>query len=141
LALEKQRTKVRRSNDIDIKYGAGGLLDVYFAGRYLQLAHNVPNDSSDRSTPATLNRLKEVPSLKTLNASLNTLEEGYKFLAALDHNLRLTVGRTSRIPSANQHALEVIAQRMGLASPSEIFEQLTLQRIAIREAFESVVIS
>lgn len=135
LALEKQRAKSRRSNEIDIKYGAGGLLDVYFATRYLQLAFKVPNDSENRSTPATLELLSQV----VQSSQLTTLAEGYKFLATLDHNLRLTVGRTSRIPAANEHALEVIAKRMSLASTSEIFEELTLYRLAIRECFDQII--
>jgi len=139
LALEKQRAKARRSNEVDIKYGAGGLLDVYFATRFLQLEHNIPNDSEDRSTPATLKLLKGNPSLTTHHSPLTTLEEGYEFLAALDHNMRLTVGRTSRVPIANQHALEVIAELMSLASSNEILEQLTFHRLAIRGAFETIV--
>jgi len=139
LALEKQRTKSRRSSDIDIKYGAGGLLDVYFATRFLQLAYNIPNDSDDRSTPATITRLKEVSSLTSYHSTLTAFEEGYSFLAALDHNMRLTVGRTSRVPAANTHALEVVAERMHLDSTGEIFEELTVHRLAVREAFEGMV--
>ena len=71
--------------------------------------------------------------------ALNSLRNGYGFLSALDHNLRLTVGRTSRIPDANQHALEVIATRMDLSSTNEIFDQLTLHRLAIRSAFDAIV--
>ena len=46
LALEQQRTRGLRVGEIDIKYGTGGLLDVYFAMRYLQLRHNVPDGVS-----------------------------------------------------------------------------------------------
>lgn len=152
LALEKQRAKTRRSKDVDIKYGAGGLLDVYFVTRFLQLRDRVLSDSSDRSTTATLDRLADTlqkpageQGRKTelddhaFSEALNSLRNGYGFLSALDHNLRLTVGRTSRIPDANQHALEVIATRMDLSSTNEIFDQLTLHRLAIRSAFDAIV--
>ncbi|MGH9948168.1 MAG: DUF294 nucleotidyltransferase-like domain-containing protein [Pyrinomonadaceae bacterium] len=218
LALEKQKLG-RRSKDIDIKYGAGGLLDIYFAVRYLQLCERVPDNPNDRSTLAMLDRLSmqkparkqgryqeakateavdesasqtemqkpareqgryqdagvteatsernsKVPgrmhdpederytglpgiALADARASaseadvrasaLDSLREGYIFLAALDHNIRLTVGRSSRVPVANQHALEVIAERMDISSQGELFEQLTLHRLSIRSAFESVV--
>ena len=57
LALETERSRKRRSGDVDIKYGAGGMLDVYFAVGYLQLRHNIPDDAEDRSTLTTLDRL------------------------------------------------------------------------------------
>ncbi|MFL6466539.1 MAG: DUF294 nucleotidyltransferase-like domain-containing protein [Pyrinomonadaceae bacterium] len=137
LALEKQRAKAKRSNDVDIKYDSGGLLDVYFAARYLQLAHNVPNASDDRSTTKTLQLLLDLGVLS--QEEYDELTAGYQFLASIDHNLRLVVGRTSRIPSAKQHALEVIAERMDLSSPAEISDQLTIHRLSIRSAFESIV--
>jgi len=137
LALEKQRAKTRRSKDIDIKYGAGGLLDVYFVTRFLQLRDHLPNDSGNRSATATLDRLLQLSSLpKELHGDLSA---GYTFLASLDHNIRLTVGRTSRIPDANRSALEAIASRMALSSTNELFDQLTLHRLSIRAAFESII--
>ena len=63
---ESQRHAARGARDrIDIKYAAGGMLDVYFATRYLQLRDDVPDESDDRSTLATLERLEA-------NGSLNT---------------------------------------------------------------------
>ena len=164
LALEQQRARTRRGSDIDIKYGSGGMLDVYFAMRYLQLLHNVPDgsvpgsppyeggvaaaalkaadgvvlDANDRSTPAMLTRLAEHPSLHPQLSTLNSLKDGYTFLAELDHNLRLTVGRTTRVPLANQHALTTIASRMELNSAADLIEQLTSHRLAIRDAFERI---
>ena len=139
LALEQQRARSRRGSDIDIKYGSGGMLDVYFAMRYLQLRWNIPDDDVDRSTPTMLARLAAHSSLVTCHASLETLRDGYQFLATLDHNLRLTVGRTTRIPMANHGALNTIAARMNLASPSDLLEQLNHHRLAIRAAFEMIV--
>ncbi|MBX7053893.1 MAG: hypothetical protein K1X36_02980 [Pyrinomonadaceae bacterium] len=136
-ALETQRARTRRGSDVDIKYGKGGMLDVYFAMRYLQLRDNVPDDGDDRSTAFMLERLHGCRSL-TSN-EYQDLSNGYRFLAALDHNLRLTVGRTTRLSMGNQTVLSTIAQRMGLSSPAELLEQLTLHRLAVRSAFESVL--
>src|SRR6185503_9987255 len=41
--LEKEKG-APRAGRINIKHGAGGMLDVYFATRYLQLRDNVPDD-------------------------------------------------------------------------------------------------
>jgi glutamate-ammonia-ligase adenylyltransferase len=139
LALEKKHSRARRGKEFDIKYGSGGMLDVYFAMRFLQLRSNVPDDDENRSTPFMLERLANQPSLVTCHSSLAALRLGYEFLSALDHNLRLTVGRTTRVPLANHAALETIARRMNLASAAELLEHLTLHRLALRSAFEQVL--
>jgi glutamate-ammonia-ligase adenylyltransferase len=137
LQLEKQRSRTRRGGDIDIKYGSGGMLDVYFAMRYLQLRDNVPDDAEHRSTDFMLERLHEVGSL--VSEDHNNFLEGYRFLSDLDHNLRLTVGRTTRLPLANTKALAVIAGRMELASVEDLLEQLTLHRLNIRSSFDNIL--
>lgn len=139
LALERQRSRPRRGKEVDIKYGEGGMLDVYFAMRLLQLVHNVPDDGENRSTAAMLERLESNPELADHTASIGALADGYRFLSTLDHNLRLTVGRTTRVPLGKQAVLDTIAKRVGLASSAELLESLTMHRIAIREAFGSIV--
>ncbi len=137
LALEEQRVGTRRSSEIDIKYGSGGMLDIYFAIRYLQLRDNVPDNPDDRSTTFMLEKLVENGSL---TSEIHTeLFAGYEFLFTFDHNLRLTVGRTSRVPLANESALATIATRMGLASASDLLESLTIHRLNVRNAFDQVV--
>ena len=66
------------------------------------------------------------------------LSEGYEFLSDLDHNLRLTVGRSTRVPASKRNVLEIISARMGLASAAELLEKLTLHRLNIRAAFDKV---
>ena len=66
------------------------------------------------------------------------LMAGYEFLAALDHNVRLTVGRTTRLPVGNNTAMTTTADRMSLASPTELIEQLTQHRLNIRAIFEDL---
>ena len=158
LALEQQRARIRRGKEIDIKYGSGGMLDVYFALRYLQLRDNVPDGVppgsppykggvaaasadgvvlSDRSTTFMLKKLFENKSLS--KAVFTDLLAGYEFLSALDHNLRLTVGRTTRLSVGNENALKTISTRMSLASPSDLLENLTVHRLNIRAAFDEVL--
>lgn len=137
LALEQQRQGPRRGTELDIKYGSGGMLDIYFAMRYLQLRDNIPDDPDDRSTVSMLKQLKANRSLK--KKAHDELLAGCEFLSALDHNLRLTVGRTTRVPLANHAALATIATRMGLSGHSDLLEQLTIHRLNIRAAFNSIV--
>ena len=134
LALEESRTRGLRHGEIDIKYGAGGMLDIYFATRYLQLRDNVPDDENDRSTSFVIKALQKTGSID--HDVAGELLAGYEFLAALDHDVRLTVGRTTRLPIGNNAAMTAIAERMSLASPADLIEQLTVHRLNIRAIFD-----
>src|SRR5205085_10890417 len=93
----------RAAHALDIKFGAGGMLDVYFAARYLQLRDDVPDEGADRSTSATLARLRAAGSLD--ETEQRALTDGYACLRALDHSLRLIAGRSARLPAAPDHPL------------------------------------
>lgn len=135
--LEKEKTKQKGSNvSIDIKYGAGGMLDVYFASRYLQLRDNVADEESDRSTKTTLERLFNANSIdeKTFRA----INDGYIALREIDHNLRLIVGRSSRLPSIGHPSLEDVARRMKYDSSLALIETVKNKMRMIREAYNEI---
>lgn len=135
--LEREKTKSKgRSFSLDIKYGAGGMLDVYFATRFLQLRDDVRDEGLDRSTKTTLEKLFKANSLdeKTFLA----LSDGYKTLRELDHNLRLTAGRSSRLPSIDHPTLEDIATRMNFNSAIELTEIITQKMNDIREVYNHI---
>src|SRR5205085_5272886 len=52
--LEKEKGSRNRRAGIDIKYGPGGMLDIDFGMRYLQLRDEVLDGGEDRSTAFTL---------------------------------------------------------------------------------------
>jgi glutamate-ammonia-ligase adenylyltransferase len=135
--LETEKSSGRKGKEIDIKFGAGGMLDVYFAVRFLQLRDNVPDDETNRSTDFILAKLRENNSLN--KEDFENFTRGYAFLSELDHNLRLTVGRSTRLPAANQTVLETIAKRMQIASVKDLLEQLTVQRLNIRASFDAIL--
>jgi len=134
--LEEQKASPLKNKEIDIKFGAGGLLDVYFTMRFLQLKDNVPDEEENRSTVFMLEKLHEKQSLS--KEDFVNFTEGYKFLSELDHNLRLTVGRSTVLPLANQNVLRIISQRMKLDSAADLLEKLTFHRINTRESYENV---
>ncbi len=135
--LEEEKSTSRKGKEIDIKFGAGGMLDVYFAMRFLQLRDNVPDDTENRSTTFMLKKLYENRSLST--GDFQSFANGYEFLSELDHNLRLTVGRSTRLPLANQTVLQTIAKRMKLDSIKNLLEKLTVYRLEIRASFENIL--
>ncbi len=94
--LETEKGRRGRQTGTDIKYGPGGMLDVYFTARYLQLRDEVLDEGDDRSTLFTLERLREEGSLN--EDDFLTLSTGYSLLRGIDHNLRLIMGRSTRLP-------------------------------------------
>ena len=135
--LEHRKAGRRRSKEIDIKFGEGGLQDIYFAIRYLQLRDNIADDEKNRASLNSLKKLFQNNSLR--KDDFQSLSNGYRFLRKLDHNLRLSVGRSTRLPIANQSVLEIISARMDLDSVNELIEQLTFHRLSVHDAFESIL--
>ena len=135
--LEKEKGSRGRKQGTDIKYGQGGMLDVYFATRYLQLRDEVPDEGDDRSTAFTLERLREEGSLG--DEDFAVLSSGYSLLRSIDHNLRLIVGRSTRLPDPNHVTAHDVAARIGFASAAELQETLVDQMLAIREAYNRIM--
>jgi glutamate-ammonia-ligase adenylyltransferase len=134
--LEQERAGKRVRNLVDIKYGAGGMLDVYFATRFLQLRDDVPDDHDDRSTRATLSRLHAAGSLD--QHQFTEMSEAYAFLRTLDHNLRLTAGRSTRLPSTDNPIIRDIARQMAFSSPAGLVDALSGHMKKTREAYDKI---
>ena len=107
------RNRRGRKGSIDIKYAAGGMLDVYFATRYLQLRDDVSDEGDDRSTQATLERLESTGSLSTTD--YDALSNGYALLRSIDHQLRLIAGKVSALPAPDYPTFKEIAQKLTLS--------------------------
>nr|HQU85127.1 DUF294 nucleotidyltransferase-like domain-containing protein [Pyrinomonadaceae bacterium] len=90
--LWEEKSASQRGKEIDIKFGEGGMLDVYFAMRFLQLRDNLPDETENRSTISMIEKLFETKSLS--REDFENLKNGYDFLSKLDHQLRLTIGRS-----------------------------------------------
>ena len=133
--LEKEKI-LRRNTGINIKHGAGGMLDVYFAVRYLQLRDNVPDDDKDRTTLKMLERLRDASSIG--EPDFRTLSEGYGLLRSLDHEMRLIVGRSSTLPSPGHTALLDIARRLKYSTPDSLLAELQSRMARIRSAYDRI---
>jgi glutamine synthetase adenylyltransferase len=130
-------TGIKREG-IDIKYAPGGMLDVYFATRYLQLRDEVPDSGEDRSTAFTLERLREEGSLS--EEDFLVMSTGYSLLRSIDHNLRLIVGRSTRLPDPNHVTAHDVASRMGFPSVAELQETLVEQMQSIRDSYNRILL-
>ncbi|HWN08160.1 MAG TPA: hypothetical protein VNO50_02610 [Pyrinomonadaceae bacterium] len=134
--LEIEKGRRRGTNAVDIKYAGGGMLDVYFAVRYLQLRDDVADEGEDRSTRASLERLEASGSLETSDYEALTL--GYELLRRADHYQRLILGKVSTLPSADHPVFGEIAKRLGFNSAAEFTSALDLRRREIREAYKRI---
>lgn len=134
--LEKEKTSRGRVATIDIKHGAGGMLDVYFAARYLQLRDDVPDEGEDRSTQATLERLQATGSLD--NDEREALNQGYALLRTVDHQLRLIVGRVAALPAIEHTAFEEIAAKLGYQNAASLREALLDAMQSIRQTYDRI---
>lgn len=135
--LEREHVGRAASHTTDIKYGPGGMLDVYFAVRYLQLRDHVPDSGDDRSTRASLLRLREAGSID--GDDFDALCEGYTLLRELDHRLRLIAGRSTRLPVAEDHpVLRDLARWTGYDSASALAADLAARTSSVRAAYERI---
>ena len=134
--LEQEKAKQSRHRGINVKFGAGGMLDVYFATRYLQLLHDVSDEGEDRSTQTTLEHLQAADALDSEDFA--TLSNGYVLLRSIDHHLRLILGRAAQLPATDHPALKEIAQQLNFDSASALHETLIDQMKEIRETYDRI---
>jgi glutamate-ammonia-ligase adenylyltransferase len=131
--LEAEKAGSARQNQLDIKYGAGGMLDIYFAVRYLQLLDDIPDEGDERSTQSTLERLQAAGSLGA--GDYADLSSGYALLRSVDHQLRVIVGKSTRLPATDHAVTADIAARLGFNSAAQLREMLLERMAAIRAAY------
>ncbi|HYH86008.1 MAG TPA: hypothetical protein VEX60_11190 [Pyrinomonadaceae bacterium] len=135
--LETERAGRNVSQATDIKYSPGGMLDVYFAVRFLQLRDHVPDSGDDRSTRASLLRLREAGSIG--EEDFDALRKGYALLRELDHRVRLVAGRSTRLPVAEDHpVLRDLARWMGYESAAALVADLAARMTVVRAAYERI---
>ena len=130
--LEREKA---RSSRPDIKWGRGGMTDVYFLSRYLQLRDRIYYPP-ERGTLALIRHLGQRGSLD--EESARALFEGYTFLRRLDHWMRLLVDRPTPVLPASNVALSDLARALNLASGEDVERETARQLDSIRAVYESV---
>ncbi len=135
--LESEKGQRLRLGELDIKYAAGGMLDVYFAARYLQLRDDVSDEGEERSTQSTLERLAASESLGPEEYA--ALADGYALLRTVDHQLRLLVGKSGRVPASDHAVVRDIARELGFNSAVELHESVTARMREIRDAYDRII--
>jgi [glutamine synthetase] adenylyltransferase / [glutamine synthetase]-adenylyl-L-tyrosine phosphorylase len=134
--LEMEKGQRVRQGELDIKYAAGGMLDVYFAVRFLQLRDDISDEGEERSTQTTLERLEANGSLEQDDYS--ALAEGYSLLRTVDHQLRLLVGKSGKVPVSDHAIARDIAGKLNFSSSGDLHATLQLRMREIRAAYDRI---
>jgi glutamate-ammonia-ligase adenylyltransferase len=124
-----------RGNRPNIKWGRGGMNDVYFVTRYLQLRDRI-YFPPERGTAALVLHLGELGTLDRQHTTL--LFEGYAFLRKLDHWMRLLWDRPSPTLPASSIALRDLTRALGLPSLTAFEEAFAHHTTTIREVYDLV---
>jgi [glutamine synthetase] adenylyltransferase / [glutamine synthetase]-adenylyl-L-tyrosine phosphorylase len=130
--LEKEKAS---GSQRDIKWGRGGMTEVYFITRYIQLRDRI-YFPTERGTTALIKHLGELGAID--ESSTRVLFEGYWFLRRLDHWMRLLMDRARPVLPASAVAMGDIARALGLDSVEELERAVAQHTSAIRGVYERV---
>ncbi|HXI89486.1 MAG TPA: hypothetical protein VNO24_05665 [Blastocatellia bacterium] len=130
--LVKEKARGARPN---IKWGRGGMTDVYFVTRYLQLRDRI-YFPPELGTTALISHLGERGALGS--EETRALFEGYTFLRRLDHWMRLLLDRPSPVLPASSVALRDITLALGLSSVEDFEQAFARCTSEIREVYNRI---
>jgi len=111
---ERQRNELVPKGKVNVKYSAGGLLDIEYAVQYLQILHGQAHPSL--RTPHTLAALEQLRRLKILPKEIGIdFQAGYLFLRSLIDALRIVRGHAKDLilPEVRTEEFTFLARRMG----------------------------
>jgi glutamate-ammonia-ligase adenylyltransferase len=139
IAQEKGEGKPGESNPFDLKYAAGGLLDIEFVAQYLALlhAHDVP-EIRDAVSPASIIRVAQASNLLTAEQA-GALASAHELFTNVTQVLYTLVDRTSSPQVASEALRRRLAAAAGLPSFLQLERQLGETRVHVREIFSEIV--
>jgi glutamate-ammonia-ligase adenylyltransferase len=130
-----EREKAGQTPTLNFKFGAGGMMDVYFATRFLQLKHQIA-EPQERGTLQLVDHLTACGALT--EAQHQVLYDGYSFLRRLDHALRLLFDRPTETFPVNRSALADLAEFLK-SSTEELESEHRTHREKIRSVYDELV--
>ena len=137
LAAMRERIEAEKAGgaQVNVKWGRGGMTDVYFVTRYLQLGGGIYYPPFE-GTAALIGHLGERGALD--GEAAQALFAGYTFLRRLDHWMRLLLDRPTPVLPASHVALNDLARALGIPSPDDLGQQLAHHLAAIRAVYDRV---
>jgi glutamate-ammonia-ligase adenylyltransferase len=116
-ALHLRRRQTRelvKAGQINVKYSAGGIIDIEYAAQYLQLLHG--KDHPELRVTNTLEALDQLRRLSVISAAEHDmLNAAYLFLRKLIDALRIVRGDASDLvlPEESSEEFKSLARRLG----------------------------
>ncbi|HYL97551.1 MAG TPA: hypothetical protein VEZ90_01250, partial [Blastocatellia bacterium] len=130
--LQKEKAK---NNVRDIKWGPGGMTDVYFITRYLQL-RDAAYFPPEEGTMKLVEHLGASGALKPAQAE--AIYEGYLFLRRLDHWIRLLSDKPSSVIPSSMVILDDISKVLRLDSAESLLARQAGHAEQIRQTLNAV---
>jgi [glutamine synthetase] adenylyltransferase / [glutamine synthetase]-adenylyl-L-tyrosine phosphorylase len=122
----------------DLKFDAGGVIDVEFATQYLQLVHGHahPELRATGTSPA----LRAAAALGIApRGELELLDHGYRFLRGIEHRLRVVHDQPiHRLPESRDE-LDRLARRCGFPDGVTLLEHVERWQREIRRAYRALL--
>jgi len=129
-ALHLRRRRMRefvRPRQINVKYSAGGIIDIELAVQYLQLQHG--KDYPELRVTNTIQALNQLRGQGLIEeAEHRALHAAYFFLRNLIDSLRVVRGdaRDLELPSATSEEFKSLARRLGYAQQDRAHAAIAL---------------
>lgn len=126
------RSHTRSSEFIDVKLGAGGMVDVEFSAQMIQLKHGAFNLTL-RHLPA-IEVFASAPSELMAEDAWSSLVSGYQLYRRTELMMRLVLEeRTTIVPEGVKR--ELLARTLGIATGEELHNRLVLSMTTVRSQF------
>src|SRR5205814_6017394 len=104
---------------LNMKYSAGGIIDVEYHSQYLQIMHG--KGRPELRVPSTLEALDQLRRFKIISKEEHDgLRNGYVFFRALIDAMRIVRGnaRDLVLPDSSSEEFKFLARRMGYHEPA-----------------------
>jgi len=122
------------SHSLDLKAGAGGVIDVEFAAQFLQLAYG--HAHPELRTTSTSVALRAAAACGVAPArDVELLDQGYRFLRGIEHRLRVVHDQPiHRLPDAKSE-LDKLARRSGFPNGAVLLEHVERWQHEVRAVY------
>jgi len=133
----------RAKGGLNIKHGAGGIVDVEFIVQYLQLLHWA--DIPELAVPDTAAALDALASSDLIpEGGGGVIKESYGFFRELESKIRIFTGQSGSVLPEDGKGLAILAARMGYGNRGEHAPRMLVadyrgRAVKVREVFMKVM--
>lgn len=124
--------------NVDLKVGAGGVIDIEFAAQFLQLAYGHAHPSL-RVTATSLVLRAAAKAGVAPARDLELLEQGYRFLRGIEHRLRVVHDQPIHRLPETKHELDKLARRSGFPDGAVLLAHVERWQRDVRATYQTLL--